>query len=226
MSGRADLAYEQYRSGGSDEWLMRIGAPEAPPILFLPPLLEELNRTRAFMAGVMRRLARRGFCCWLPDLPGTGESERPLGECGWEDWGAAAAASAEHVRSRSGKPVAAVAIRGGALLDGRAGADCHWRFAPVTGASLVRDLDRAGLAGGRDSAGYDLSEGLRSDLAAAAPPDVRPLRVARLASDPAEADGKLEGPALWRRSEPANSVELGEAVASDIYSWVKSCGVF
>ena len=63
---------------------MRIGAAEAPPVLFVPPLFEEMNRTRALLAAVMRRLAARGHGCWLPDLSGTGESVRELGRCGLE----------------------------------------------------------------------------------------------------------------------------------------------
>ena len=59
---------------------MRIGAADAPPILFVPPLFEEMNRTRALIAAIMRALAARGYGCWLPDLPGTGESLRALGE--------------------------------------------------------------------------------------------------------------------------------------------------
>jgi hypothetical protein len=47
---------------------MRIGASDAPPILFVPPLLEEMNRTRALIVSVMRRLAAQGLGCWLPDL--------------------------------------------------------------------------------------------------------------------------------------------------------------
>ena len=59
---------------------MRIGRADAPAILFVPPLFEEMNRTRALIAAVMRRLAKRGHGCWLLDLGGTGESERDLGE--------------------------------------------------------------------------------------------------------------------------------------------------
>ena len=76
----AGLAYETYQSQGGPEWMMRIGAAEAPPILFVAPLFEEMNRTRALIVATMRRLAERGFGCWLPDLPGTGESERALVE--------------------------------------------------------------------------------------------------------------------------------------------------
>ena len=74
------LAYERYRSDGREEWLMRIGAGDAPPILFVPPLFEEMNRTRALIAASMRRLAAQGLGCWLPDLTGTGESDARLSD--------------------------------------------------------------------------------------------------------------------------------------------------
>lgn len=50
MSLVGGLAYEPYTTGGRKEWLMRIGPPDAAPILFLPPLFEEMNRTRALIA--------------------------------------------------------------------------------------------------------------------------------------------------------------------------------
>ena len=224
MSGPAGLAYEPYSFASRDEWLMRIGPAEARPILFVPPLLEEMNRTRALIAGTMRALAARGFGCWLVDLPGTGESERALEGCGWNDWTGGAAAAFSQVAKRAGKPPALAAIRGGCLLDGIVHAPCRWRLAPVPGASLVRDLDRAAQVGGGVNGGYPLAEELRQALAAAATAADGPVRTARLESDPAPADVKLPGPALWRRSEPDNSSELSDTIASDIEQWIGECG--
>ena len=48
---------------------------------------------------------------------------------------------------------------------------------------------------------------------------VAPLRTVRLATDRAEADAKIEGPALWRRSEPGTSAALAEALAADLDEW-------
>src|SRR5687768_16236691 len=114
---------------------MGIGTPHAPPILFLPPLFEELNRTRQLIAGVMRRVAARGSGCSLPDLPGTGESKRPLKAISWEMWRNAVKAAAEQL-GRGERLVAVASIRGGCLLDDAVPAACAWRFAPVSGASL------------------------------------------------------------------------------------------
>jgi len=214
-----DLRYDRYSVNGSDEWLMRIGEAEAPPILFLPPLFEEMNRIRALLAGIMRAVAVRGYSCWLPDLPGTGESERALEQCSWADWREAAHCAA----LASGKPVVVVSVRGGALLEDAAEARGYWRFAPVDGVSLARDLARSRLAGGGGSAGYPTPDALLDALAKAAPAQRGKLRTLRLQSDPRDADLKLEGPALWRRSEPDTSSELLEVLASDIAEWTARC---
>lgn len=208
------LDYSRYRVGGLDEWTMRIGS--GPALLFLPPLFEEMNRTRALLATAMRKLAEQGFQCWLPDLPGTGESGRTLESVAWADWQEAAAAAFEAAGA-----VASVSLRGGALLDGAAPA--RWRFAPATGASLARDLARAGLMT-EGGGGYSPSPALLDPLASAEPPAGGTVRTLRLATDRGEADLKLEGPPLWRRAEPQNSPELAEAMALDISKWVRACG--
>jgi pimeloyl-ACP methyl ester carboxylesterase len=222
---------------------MRMGPEDGVPILFVPPLLEEMNRTRALLAGVMRALAAKGFRCSLPDLPGTGESERTLATCSWADWQAAV--------QGADRPALVASFRGGALLD-RIEAQAWWRFAPVSGASLLRDLERAGAAippassraksrGGSDEAvpapldfargeriwlaGYAITRPLTSALREAEPVEVSPCRTVRLASDPKPADTKLDGPALWRRSEPGSSFDLTGAIASDISAWARSCGI-
>jgi pimeloyl-ACP methyl ester carboxylesterase len=203
---------------------MRIGEASALPILFVPPLFEEMNRTRALIAGVMRGLAAQGFGCWLVDLPGTGESERALEECGWGDWRGGVMTSSKHVRERSGEPPLIASVRGGSLLEDAAEARCRWRFAPVPGASLARDLKRAALAGGGDWAGYPAPEELKQAVEAAQPAAVERLRTARLATDAGAADVKLAGPSLWRRSEPGTSPELAQAMAEDIAEWSRTCG--
>ena len=218
MNSAGGLAYDRYSVNGCDEWLMRIGGQDAPPILFLPPLFEEMNRTRALIAAVMRRLAAEGFGCWLPDLPGTGESERALDECDWGHW----AAALQSCAARFGGRAVTAAIRGGCLLDDVDAAG-RWRLAPVDGASLIRDLRRAGLVGG-PMGGYSLSPKLHEQVEAATPPETARVRTARLESDTAlAADVRLQGPALWRRSEPGSSTELSEAIASDIASWARTC---
>ena len=212
---------------------MRIGAAEAPPVLLLPPLFEEMNRTRALLATVMRMLAANGFGCWLPDLPGTGESALPLETCEWQSWRDAARDAGAHVTEASGRPTVVASFRGGALLDDSVAARAFWRFAPAEGASLARDLVRASMlkpeelkSAKIELAGYRLSETLLGDLREAPLASAEPLRTLRLESDRGEADLKVAGPSLWRRSEPANSPELAELIASDITMWCKQCASY
>jgi len=200
---------------------MRIGRRDAPAILFVPPLFEEMNRTRSLIAAAMRRLAKRGHCSWLVDLGGTGESARDLNAVRWEDWRHDVEAAAAHIAREARKPLVA-SLRGGALIDDGARARGWWRFAPADGAALARDLVRAGLAG-VEYAGYAPADALKAALEAARPATVAPLRTMRLASDRGAADAKAEGPALWRRSEPAGSDTLADAIAADLLRWSREC---
>jgi alpha-beta hydrolase superfamily lysophospholipase len=215
------LAFAAFAGADRDEWLMRIGDEAAPAILIVPPLFEEMNRTRALIAAMMRLLAERGFCCWLPDLGGTGESERDLADVVWGDWRHDVSSACAYVTEKAGKPLVA-SLRGGALLDDAAGARGWWRFAPAEGLKLSRDMVRAGLAG-VEWAGYAPSDALKAALSGATPAAVAPLRLVRLETDALAADHKIDGPALWRRSEPGTSDALAEALAADIAAWSASC---
>ena len=82
------------------------------------------------------------------------------------------------------------------------------------------------MAGGVEYAGYAPSDDLKIALQDAKPAAVRILRTVRLATDRGEADSKIEGPALWRRSEPGNNAELADAVAADIQRWSGECVAF
>ena len=215
------LAFAAFAGADRDEWLMRIGEESAPAILIVPPLFEEMNRTRALIAAVMRLLAERGFCCWLPDLGGTGESERDLADATWDDWRHDVKSACAYVTEKAGKPLVA-SLRGGALLDDAAAARGWWRFAPAEGLKLSRDMVRAGLAG-VEWAGYAPSDALKAALSGATPAAVAPLRLVRLETDALAADAKIDGPALWRRSEPGTSDALAGALAADIAAWSASC---
>ncbi len=213
MSGGSGLRYDQYAPG---EWRMRIGPADGPEILFVPPLLEEMNRCRALLVAMMRRLAAKGFLCTLPDLPGTGESERALNDVAWADW-------RKSVKLASSARITA-AVRGGTLIDD-AVATRHWRFAPVAGASLCRDLERAERAGGARHGGYPIGEELWDSLQAVAAKSSDNVRTVRLTSDAQPADVKFDGPALWRRSEPGIAPDLAIALADDLREWAGQCGI-
>lgn len=214
MSGGGGLSYDRYRVNGFDEWLVRIGDAAAPAVLVLPPLFEEMNRTRAFLLALMRRLGQAGFSCVLPDLPGTGESPRRLEDCGWGDWQGAVDAVAGHCR-----PVSAIALRAGSLFSVALDTATICRVAPVSGASILRDLERSNITGG-GSGGYAPSPALVEALGAAEP--VPAGRTLRLESDPAEAHRHLPGSPIWRRSEPETSSELAGLIALDFLEWHRS----
>jgi len=74
-----------------------------------------------------------------------------------------------------------------------------------------------------DLAGYPLSPALLEALRAAVPAAAPLPRTVRLESDRGDADAKLAGPALWRRSEPGTSPELAEALADDFAAWIARC---
>jgi pimeloyl-ACP methyl ester carboxylesterase len=217
------LAYERFYNGRTNEWLVRLGDPRTPPILFVPPLFEELNRTRALIVAVMRRVAAEGNSCWLPDLRGTGESLLAVEEVTWEEWRHDVSAVAEHIAKQSGKRPVMASLRGGCLIDDGVEAVAWWRFAPATGAALARDLDRASLAGGAEWAGYPAAPAMREALRGATAANVTPLRMLRLETDAGPADHKVAGPALWRRSEPGSSEALAKALAADLIIWSRAC---
>jgi hypothetical protein len=179
----------------------------------------------------MRALAQCSFSCWLPDLPGTGESEAALETCTWDDWRNAARDAARHAAAASGKQLLTASFRGGALLDDAIAAAGHWRFAPAEGASLARDLIRSAMLSPEamqgpvvELAGYRIGEALLAELSASKLAQPEQLRTVRLESDRGEADSKIAAPALWRRSEPATSLETADLVASDIKTWADQCG--
>lgn len=234
---KAELCYRSYRWRGGDEWLAEIGS--GPPILLVPPLLEELNRCRAFLAAIMRGLAAAGFRAVLPDLPGTGESPRDLSTVGLDDWTGAVGLLSFDLRARSQVPLLA-SFRGGCLIEAEADVAACWRFAPVAGTALTRDLVRARQAILPDKtrseaiiedarnvptefSGYRLPSALFAALHDARPHEADGVRTVRLTSDPAPADLKLDGRPLWRQAEPGTDADLSSAIAADIATWARTC---
>jgi hypothetical protein len=227
---------QELRNG--PERIAIVGDGDKAPLLFLAPLLEEANRTRHFLIETMRDLARRGHRCALPDLPGTLESEATLADVSWQDWLDAARGAAEAIGASN-----VVSLRGGALLDGAVSANAHYRFAPVKGAALVRDLVRvrmaadrengvtataaeveaAALAGPFEVAGYRLGDGFMAAVKAAIFSKVALMRIARLETDAQPADVKIAGQPLWRRAEPEHDEAFSQRLADDISDWLSAC---
>lgn len=211
-------------------------------LLILPPLFEEMNRTRRLLAGIARRLAEAGIGSWLPDLPGTGDSELPTTAASWPLWHDALHALCEEIKITTSDNLHLLAIRGGALLAGAAPARSRYLLAPAAGDRLLRELLRARLAADQERreptslsalearlahetlelAGYLLTPVLARDLRAATPPtDATPTRTAGLSGAPA--DVTFEGPPVWRQAEPMASDMLAAMIADDLRQWIASC---
>lgn len=222
MAGDASFRYAPYPAACGTEWMMIHGS-SPPRVLILGPLLNEMNQTRALLVDLARRLAERGLASALPDLPGTGESLTPLREVRWTDWQQSAAAAADALGAGYGSLPHIVSIRGGSLLDAACTSASRWRFAAVTGAALLRPLERVQRLAGDgqrtgdlvELGGFAMNAELVAALRAAEPADVaEPLR--SLAYDRPSLP-------LWRRAEPGADPELAEQLSSDIACWVASC---
>lgn len=215
------LCVHPYIAGGAREFMLAYGPDHGPQLLILQPLFEEMNRCRALVSALCRALARRGFGCWLPDLPGTGESPRALETVDWALWSDAVRAAARLIEAERGRSPDCVSLRGGGLFDDLVDAR-RWRFAPTSGRSLLSDLRRSALAGGGDPtapAGYRLSAALGDALQAAdvvADDDARTLR---LVSDDRPAHRHVDAAPLWRRPEPTRDDALAALLADDIIEW-------
>jgi hypothetical protein len=217
------MRYDSYDGPLGAEAMLVHGPADGPQVLILAPLFGEANGTRATIVALARRLAEAGIGSAIPDLPGTGESPLPLAKVGWVDWREATAAAGRQL----GRPHV-VAMRGGALLDDAVDATSRWRFAPVPGATLLRQLERAQLVTDRENEGARPANG---DVVELAGYRVSPaLCAAMRAADPGTPEGPLralpfEGPGLapWRRAEPTADPELAARLADDIAEWIRTC---
>ncbi len=204
-----------------DELIHRVGANHAAQILILEPLFEEANRTRRMIAQIMKLLDGSAIGTSLPNLPGTGESLVPLDGIRFSDWRDAVRSVADMLR-----PAMIVSLRGGCLLDDVEALAPRWRFAPETGARIIRDLERTRLTGQGDPnfyGGNSLSVDFVDDLRSVTPTSSHPTRVVRLDTDAQDADVKYAGSPLWRRAEPGEDLALSTALAHDIRDWVQIC---
>ena len=197
----------------------RWGAEHRLQVLVFEPLFEEANRTRRLLATVARALGACEIGVTTFCLPGTGESLIDVATVRLADWRTEASGAIATI-----KPTVIASLRGGSLLDDRGRAKGWWRFAPETGARIVRDLRRTQLAGESGLyAGHRLSDAFPAELETATVAPVAPLRVARLERDAGEADVKLPGTPLWRRAEPGEDAELAAAIAADLAEWTMTC---
>lgn len=172
----------------------------------------------------MRVLDRIGIDSLLPDLPGTNESLAPQDRQTLADWRAAAAAAARHFGATH-----VLSWRGGALL---VPADLPgWRYAPVSGARLLRSLLRARTIAAREAGREETlaqlqhvgrSEGIELAGWQLGPDLFAALEHAEVAPSAVQVDIKQEdigGTGLWLRAEagvePAQAEALAAIVARD-----------
>jgi len=231
---------DHYDWAGGREAMLRFGPATGPVVIAAMPLFEEANRTRAFIVSILRMLAGHGIATALPDLPGTGESLTETEYASIKNWNKAFSSAVEFLKPET-RPVHAIGVRGGALIDSTAPLASRWHFAPVTGEALVRDMLRARVAAAMESgetigaetiappgppielAGNRLSRALLAELEQSVPSSEPPLRTVRLDTDTLPADRHVAGAPLWRRSEPGNDPGLARLLADDIAAWIATC---
>lgn len=190
-----------------------------PRLLVLPALFDEANKLRRQIAEVMHRLDLSGVDSFLPDLAGCNESTEPLEAQTLENWRSAAQAAvaefgATHV----------LAIRAGCLLTppGLPG----WRYAPTTGAKVLRSLLRARTIAAREAGGSETIEALSAaarthgiELAGwnfgAAMFSSLEKAVANTDSQQAVIhQSDIGGGSLWLRAEPDDDPEQADMLAA------------
>jgi hypothetical protein len=192
----------------ADEYAVRFDRDRDLRLLVVPALFDEANKLRHFTLAVMRALDTAGVDTMLPDLPGTNESMAALPAQTLESWRAAMARAARHFGASH-----VLTLRGGGLCAPN-GLACL-RYAPVTGASLLRAMLRARVIADREAgrestreallaigrseglvlAGYRLGAAMVAGLEAAALPP---------ADLPNIAQSDLARPGLWLRAEPGH----------------------
>lgn len=209
-----------YAWRGGREAMLRLGPATGATLVVIPPLFEEANRMRRLLVEVMRELAVQGIASVLPDLPATSDSPVATIDARLEDWREAVASLTAVLPT----PVRTVAVRGGCLLD--ATAEARWRLAPVSGASVLRDMVRAtALSTGVKAA--ELAATARATPTRLAGNMVHPELYASL--EAAVVAGEAQAAAIagtpWRRAEPGDDYDFVAAMVADIVDWSKTCAV-
>jgi len=203
--------------GVTEELAITFKAGRTARLLIVPPLFEEMNRTRRLLVETMRRLDAAGIDSFLPDLPGCNESTQSFEAQSLHGWRAAMALAARHFAATH-----VLAVRGGALVFPVALPG--WVLEPVKGATILRQMVRARVIAAREAGSSEdsaeLLEAGRSEGLELAGYRLGAALVAGLESARPEDEGQREirqsdlgGGALWLRSEPGESPEQAGALA-------------
>jgi hypothetical protein len=205
--------------GVAEEYALTSGRDRAARLLVVPALFDEANKLRRLTVEVMRRLDGAGIDSVLPDFPGCNESLLPLEIQTCDDWRDAMGAAARHFGATH-----VLGIRGGCLFTPR---DLPaWHYAPVKGASVLRQMVRARILASREAG----REEKREELMDHASRDGIELAGHRLGAEFVGEFEKLEprdsgrvseigqdmigGAGLWLRAEPGDSAEQADALAA------------
>lgn len=93
-------------------------SPGARWVLVVPPLFEEMNKSRRTCAVLTRELAKQGWVTAQVDLFGTGDSAGEISAASWSGWQADVMAAIHWIIRGGGLLDGVVAVRAGALLAG------------------------------------------------------------------------------------------------------------
>jgi hypothetical protein len=216
--------FTRYSWSGGEEFVMSLGEHHTRQITFIMPLFEEANRFRKILADIIRALNEKGIGSRVPDLPGTGESLMGTDQITCAHWQSALNAFASDTHY-------VASFRGGCLFDSALHPKHTWRFAPESGQRLVRDLRRTqltqahndGADGYEKVAGNIVKTSFLDNLMRMAPVQPLSLRTIQLESHAAQADAKIPGQAVWRRSEPCDDPVLRAAIVDDLTHWIDQC---
>lgn len=220
-----------YKTAGQSEYCLSFGADDsARHILIIPPLFDDMNRTRRMTVEAMRDLAQRGVRSMLLDLPGCNESEAALSWQSIASWQLAVSDAARQLEATH-----MVSIRGGCLLDDVGGLP-RWRLAPVKGATLLKTLLRARIAADKEAGVYTSADQLLADALehgidlAGHKLGTRMLlglqdAVLAVGDNITEVSvTDVAGAPLWLRAEPGDSPAMSATLAARLDAWSASCG--
>ena len=228
-------AFGTYEFAGCKELCLCPSTPLAHRVMLVPPLFDEMNRMRRMLVGVLEALEGLSVGGFLPDLPGTNESQIALDQVtlsGWQD--AMAACAQQHGISHI------ASFRAGVLAVAGLNEADHWIFSPAKGAAVLRTMLRTKVAADRESglatsiadltiraekerlelAGNIIGPKLFAQLNAADIPSFARQQVIRLESDSKPADSHVPGSALWLRAEPDDDPAMSSAIARNIAAWM------
>ena len=205
--------------GETGEYALSFDRGRNRRLLVIPALFDEGNRLRRLTVEVMRRLDAAGIDAVLPDLPGSNESLAGPAAQTLSGWTSASLAAVNHFRATH-----LLALRGGGLAMPQVVPG--WHYAPVKGASLLRQMLRARIFAGREAGREEtseallaqgLAEGLELNGYRLGPAMVAELDAATAPARPGVTVIEHElvgGGPLWLRAEPDEDRGQADALAA------------